>query len=110
MSIYMITSYKIQAIFNLAKYNILAIKGKQILDSFTFRIIGLKRGQFAIPTGLCSDRSMFRQVYVPTGLYSDRSIFRQSIIRHVVIPTGPWGRPLLRINRFILYQSSLQQN
>ena len=34
------------------------------------------RGQFAIPTGLCSDRSIFRQVYIPTGRYSDRSLFR----------------------------------
>ena len=44
------------------------------------------RGQFVIPTGLYSDRSIFRQVYIPTGLYSDRSIFRQ-----VDIPTGRYS-------------------
>ena len=55
-------------------------------------------GQLVIPTGLYSDRSIFRQVYIPTGRYSDRSLFRQvyiptgysdrSIFRQVVIPTG----------------------
>ena len=43
-------------------------------------------GQFVIPTGLYSDRSIFRQVYIPTGRYSDRSIFRQ-----VYIPTGRYS-------------------
>ena len=58
------------------------------------------RGQFVIPTGLYSDRSIFRQDVISTGLYSDRSIFRQvviqtglysdrSIFRQVVIPTVP---------------------
>ena len=37
-------------------------------------------GQFVIPTGLYSDRSIFRQVYIPTGRYSDRSLFRQFYI------------------------------
>ena len=57
------------------------------------------RGQLVIPTGLYSDRSIFRQVVIPTGLYSDRSLFRQvyiptglysdrSLFRQVVIPTG----------------------
>ena len=59
----------------------------------------LKRGQFVIPTGLYSDRSIFRQVVIPTGRYCDRSLFRQvaiptglysdrSIFRQVAIPTG----------------------
>ena len=46
----------------------------------------IKWGQFVIPTGLYSDRSIFRQVVIPTGRYSDRSIFRQ-----VVIPTGRYS-------------------
>ena len=64
------------------------------------------RGQFVIPTGLYSDRSIFRQVYIPTGLFSDRSIFRQvdiptgrysdrSIFRQVYIPTGRYSDRLL---------------
>ena len=63
--------------------------------------------QVVIPTGLYSDRSLFRQVdiprnrslfrqvVIPTGRYSDRSLFRQvdiptnrSLFRQVVIPTG----------------------
>ena len=59
-------------------------------------------GQLVIPTGLYSDRSIFRQVYIPTGRYSDRSLFRQvviptgrcsdrSIFRQVVIPTGRYS-------------------
>ena len=65
-------------------------------------------GQFVIPTGLYSDRSIFRQVDIPTGLFSDRSLFRQvdiptgrysdmSIFRHVYIPTGRYSnRSLFR--------------
>ena len=49
-------------------------------------------GQFVIPTGLYSDRSIFRQVVIPTGRYSDRSLFRQ-----VYIPTGRYSdRSLFR--------------
>ena len=44
------------------------------------------RGQLVIPTGLYSDRSIFRQVVIPTGRYSDRPIFRQ-----VDIPTGRYS-------------------
>ena len=67
-----------------------------------------RRGQLVIPTGLYSDRSIFRQVVIPTGRYSDRPIFRQvdiptgrysdrSIFRQVVIPTGRYSdRSLFR--------------
>ena len=49
-------------------------------------------GQLVIPTGLYSDRSIFRQVVIPTGRYSDRSLFRQ-----VYIPTGRYSdRSLFR--------------
>ena len=60
------------------------------------------RGQFVIPTGRYSDRSIFRQVGIPTGRYSDRSLFRQvviptgrysdrSVFRQVYIPTGRYS-------------------
>ena len=55
----------------------------QPLQKVLFMFWLLYRGQFVIPTGLYSDRSIFRQVDIPTGLYSDRFIFRK-----VVIPTG----------------------
>ena len=51
------------------------------------------RSQFVIPTGLYSDRSIFRQVDIPTGLYSDRSTFRQVI-------------EVVRNSLFILYRHS----
>ena len=76
--------------------------------SFLFIFVHAPGGQFVIPTGLCSDKSIFRQVDIPTGRYSDRSIFRQ-----VAIPTGRYSYrslfrqldEVMRIILFILYYS-----
>ena len=70
----------------------------QHYDCLMFNVLGSGRysdmslfRQLDIPTGRCSDRSIFRQ----TGHYSDRSLFRQVVIptgrysdKQVVIPTG----------------------
>ena len=74
-----------------------------MLRDFGKILIYFSGGRHITPTGLYSDRSLFRQVFIPTGRYSDRSLFRQyrnngpnlprksALFRQVNIPTGRYS-------------------